>query len=181
MPSPGGFAKPLLRDWSIEAIYVAQSAMPVDVIYQFNNSAFGLVLARPDLIQGVSLYLYDPTFAGGRRINRAAFSIPSVVRQGTLGRNSLRGFPVSQLDLAMSRRFRFSERGNIQFKAELFNVLNHPNFAQPGGDLTSSSTFGQSTSMFGTGLGTGGLNGGLNPLYQVGGPRSIQFSLRLEF
>jgi hypothetical protein len=178
---PGSrFGKTLLRDWSVDAIYTAQSAMAVDILFQRFNSAFGPVFPRPDLIQGVPLYLDDPKVAGGRRINRAAFSIPTVLRQGSLGRNSLRGFPLSQLDAAMSRRFRFSERANVQFKTEFFNLFNHPNFAKPS-FILSSSTFGQSTSMFGRGLGTGGLTGGLNPLYQVGGPRSIQFSIRLEY
>jgi hypothetical protein len=184
LPRPGaaGFDKTLLRGWSVDAIYTAQSAPPVDILYFSSTSQFSLIFARPDLIQGVPLYLYDRSFPGGRRINRAAFSIPNQAnpRQGSLGRNSLRGFSLSQLDFAVRRQFRLSERANIQFKAEFFNLLNHPNFGNPSFTLSSGS-FGLATQMLNVSLGTGGSAGGLNPLYQVGGPRSIQLSLRLQY
>jgi hypothetical protein len=57
--------------------------------------------------------------------------------------------------------------------------LNHPNFAQPIADI-SDSQFGRSTQMLGQSLGGGNLGGGgLSPQYQIGGPRSIQFALKL--
>ena len=83
------------------------------------------------------------------------------------------------------RQFRLAERVNLLVKAELFNVFNHPNFANPNPIFASSgfpnANFGISQSMLGRSLGTGGINGGFNPLYQVGGPRSIQLSLKLNF
>jgi hypothetical protein len=63
----------------------------------------------------------------------------------------------------------------------MFNILNHPNFAAPVGDMTSSQ-FGLSTQMLGQYLSGGNLGaGGLSPLYQIGGPRSMQFALKLTF
>jgi hypothetical protein len=63
----------------------------------------------------------------------------------------------------------------------MFNVLNHPNFGQPTGDINNSQ-FGQSTQMLGGSLGGGNLGGGgFDPLYQIGGPRSIQLALKLNF
>lgn len=61
----------------------------------------------------------------------AVFSIPLPTRQGTLGRNALRGFPVNQLDFALHRQFSLTERWTLQSSAEFFNVFNHPNLAEP--------------------------------------------------
>jgi hypothetical protein len=108
----------------------------------------------------------------------------SAVRQGTLGRNVLRGFPVYQVDLALRRQLNLTEKVNLQLRAEAFNIFNHPNFGDPVGDLLGVlglGPFGQSNSMLGRSLGSGGVNGGFNPLYQVGGPRSLQFSFKLGF
>jgi hypothetical protein len=59
-------------------------------------------------------------------------------------------------------------------------TLSTPSFADPSGDMFSTE-FGVSTRLLGRSLGQGGANGGLNPLYQVGGPRSIQLALRMVF
>jgi hypothetical protein len=82
--------------------------------------------------------------------------------------------------MSLGRRFSLAGSSRVQVKADAFNVLNHPNFADPDGNL-SGGTFGLSTQTLGRSLGTGGQGGGLNPLYQIGGPRSIQLSLKLEF
>ena len=60
------------------------------------------------------------------------------------------------------------------------NIFNHPNFGQPDNNLTDP-LFGQSTQMLASFLGSGGANGGFNPLYQIGGPRSIELALKLQF
>jgi len=164
----------ILHGWSVDAIFRARSATPVDII--LNKSLSGLPsFNRPDLVSGVPLYIDDPSVAGGRRINRAAFTPPPPNQQGNLGRNSLRGFAVSQLDFALRRGFHLTERLNLQLRADFFNVFNHPNFADPDGFLDDGDRFGQSLQMLGRSL------GGLNPLYQIGGPRSIQLALKLQF
>jgi hypothetical protein len=184
-PEAGAIGNAVLRNWSVDTIFRARTATPVNVIT--GTAIFGVSdVFRPDLVLGVPLYVDDPAVAGGRRINRAAFSAPPTSRQGTLGRNALRGFGASQLDLALRRQFNLSERANLQFRAEFFNILNHPNFGDPGagGSNTNNLTtplFGQSILMLGTSLGSGGSNGGFSPLYQIGGPRSIQFGLKLKF
>jgi hypothetical protein len=180
----GSLGKTILRDWSVDTVITARSATPVNLVARtIFLSADGVSTnVRPDLILGVPLYRNEPLAPGGRRFNPAAFVAPPAnpFRQGTLGRNVLRGFSIYQIDFSTRRQFNLTERWNLQFRADLFNIFNHPNFGDPIGSLTSGS-FGRSTNMFGRSLGGGGVNGGFNPLYQVGGPRSIQFSLKLQF
>lgn len=178
----GSLGRVVLRNWSVDAILRARTATPVNIIIRSDVIGEDLIveLQRPDLIAGAPLYIDDPTVAGGRRINRVAFSETIEVRQGTLGYNALRGFGVSQFDLALRRQFNLGERLKLQLKVELFNLFNHPNFGNPV-NILSSNLFGQSTQMFGRSLGSGGINGGLSPLYQIGGPRSTQLALKLQF
>jgi hypothetical protein len=167
----------VFSDWSVDAIFRARSATPVDVI--MNRQLFGIPqVNRPDLILGVPLYLNDPSVAGGRRINRAAFKPPPLNEQGSLGRNSLRGFSASQLDLALRRRFNLRERFNLQFRADFFNIFNHPNFGDPNRFYDDVNFFGRSLQTLAQSLTEAG---GLSPIYQVGGPRSIQLALKLQF
>jgi Carboxypeptidase regulatory-like domain/TonB dependent receptor-like, beta-barrel len=187
-PALSSAAGAFLRNWSLDTIATARSATPVDLIARSELTGSVFTTVRPDLVIGVPLYTDDPTVAGGRHFNRAAFAQPPAGRQGTLGRNVLRGFPVFQVDLALRRQFNLTERINLQFRAEAFNLFNHPNFGDPGVEdpfsgtnNLSNSLFGRSTVMLGRSLGSGGTSGGFNPLYQIGGPRSIQFSLRLGF
>jgi hypothetical protein len=181
LPRPHGnrFAKMLFRDWSVDGIFRTRTATPVNLTT--NRVLFGVnaIGARPDLISGVPLYIQDEAVAGGKRLNRAAFAVPPVGRQGTLGRNSVRGFPLSQMDFSFRRKFRLGEQLNLQLRADLFNAFNHPNFGTPV-SLLSDPLFGQATRMLGRELGAGG-DGSLSPLYQIGGPRSVQLALKLQF
>jgi hypothetical protein len=143
---------------------------------------------RPDVIAGQPFYLYGPGHPGGKAFNAAAFMPGSTFAQGDLPRNALRGFGAAQWDFAIHRDFPIRESVKLQFRAEMFNLLNHPNFGQPVGNLGPPSSpnpqFGQSQQMLGASLaGQGGNlgNGAFNPLYQLGGPRSIQFALKLFF
>jgi hypothetical protein len=185
------FVGSLLHGWSLQTVFQARSAEPVDV---YNSGLFSLQATanfRPDVVSGTPFYLYGRQYPGGKAFNPSAFENPpldasgSPLRQGDLGRNTLRGFGVSQWDLAIHRDFPIRELLKLQVRAEMFNVLNHPNFGAPIGDLASSQ-FGRSTSMFGQYL-NGGILGGnvgggaLSPLYQIGGPRSIQVALKVQF
>jgi hypothetical protein len=196
-PGLGKVGRELLQDWAIDTIFAGRSAAPVNVTHS-RNLGFGNYLFRPDLVEGIPLYIEDPNAPGGRRFNNQVVVIagnprpqvgpflpPVENRQGTLPRNFLRGFPVYQLDLAFRRDFRLQERVRLQFRTEVFNIFNHPNFADPNSNLLAGNSlntgFGFSQSMFGKSLGSGGATGGFNPLYQIGGPRSIQFALKLMF
>lgn len=176
-PAANNVARAVLGHWSVDTIIRAHTGKPLDVFSGF--AAFD-VLRRPDLVPGEPIWISDPTVPKGRRINEDAFLFPPASQFGTLGRNALRGFSVSQVDFSIRRRFNLGERAKLMFRAELFNVFNHPNFADPITELFAG-TFGRSTQMLASGLGSGGISGGLNPLFQIGGPRAMQFALKLSF
>ena len=180
--SGGSVFDGLLRNWFLDGILRVRSASPVNIVTRSNVIGDDLILElqRPDLVPGVPLYLADPLVAGGKRINRDAFAVPLGPRQGTLPYNALRGFGMTQVDLALRRQFALSEHLKLQLKADFFNVFNHPNFGNPV-NMLDNSLFGQSIQMLNRSLGGGGINGGLSPVYQVGGPRSVQLALRLQF
>jgi hypothetical protein len=181
-----------LRGWSLQSVVLASSAPPVDVL----NTSLGVfsnnfTTVRPDIVPGVPFYIFDSALPAGREFNKAAFVNPPLdpnthkpLRQGDLARNALRGFGATQWDFAIHREFPIGETVKLQFRAELFNVLNHPNFGQPSGNLALLNTFGKATttlaqSLSGNGSAVGA--GGLSPLYQIGGPRSTQLALKILF
>jgi hypothetical protein len=107
---------------------------------------------------------------------------PSGAGEGDLGRNTLRGFPLRELDLDVHREFSVSDHLRIRFEADIFNVFNQANFASPSAVLTDSN-FGTSRSMMNAGFGSGNAStgGGYNSLYTMGGPRALQLAIKLLF
>ncbi|PWU01653.1 MAG: TonB-dependent receptor [Terriglobia bacterium] len=182
LPSAGSqkALKAVTGGWSLDAFILARSAPPVDVTYS-NIRANGFALMpRPNLVPGVPLELFGSGYPGGKILNKLAYTQPPNGQQGNFGRNVLRGFNAVQPDIGLQRTVRLTERTGLRFRGEFFNILNHPNFASPIAILTNS-LFGRSTQTLANGLGSGGANGGFNPLYQIGGPRSIQLALKLQF
>ena len=176
----GGFSSSWLHalssNWGLDGRFSARSGFPITLdgnsvvdpnTGQLFNSGLNLVAGEP-------FYLYGPQFPGGRSINSAAFSLPTSSEPGDAPRNFLRGFGAWQIDMAVRREFPLYENLRLQFRAEAFNILNHPNFGtiDPNyGDIQ----FGQATASLARSLGT------LSPLYQAGGPRSLQLALKLIF
>jgi VWA domain-containing protein len=181
LPAPfaRGLGNKLFRNWTTQSVFYARSARPLNVVYMFPTS-YGVAYFRPDVATGTSLYILDSTAPGGRRLNPAAFLIPSTLEQGSLARNSLRGFSFSEVDFGLRRKFNFSETVGLQFEADAFNVFNHPNFEDPlGNDLVAgnSSAFGYSTSL----SGRSPSSGGFGSFYGFGGARTMRFSVKLLF
>lgn len=192
VPNAGrsGIYKMLLHDWGLDGRYTARSGFPVTLIGdQTPDPATGqLVNQGLDLVPGQPAYVYGSACAaiynngkgcpGGRAINPNAFIIPPTSALGTAPRNFVRGFGAWQMDLAVRRDFPIYERLKLQFRAEAFNIFNHPNFGAINPQYCAvgpGCTFGQATGTVASTLGI------LNPLYQMGGPRSVQFALKLMF
>ena len=159
----------------------ARSGFPISVLESEEYAAITLTNAfRPLLLLSQPLWLNDPNVPGGRHLNPAAFLIMPAGQQGGLGRNSINGFGMVQLDAAVSRDFPIREKVALQFRVDAFNALNHPSFADPVQYL-DNPLFGQSASMLNMMLGTGNTGSGLSPLLGTGGPRMLQLGLRLHF
>jgi hypothetical protein len=181
-------AKSLFRGWSIDMMLTARSSPPVDVNI-IRNIGFGFAFLRPDLVAGIPLYLDDSTLPGGRAINPSALSISQTLRQGDLHRNFFRGFPLVQADFALRRHFHLTEKLGLDARVDAFNLFNHPNFSPEanqlgfvvGGALFPTPGFGVSSSTLASGLNTVAGGTGFSPLYQIGGPRSLQLGLKLQF
>ncbi len=178
------FARALTRGWSLSGILHMQTAQPINIASGQLTRADGTRFSvRPDLVLGQPIYIDDPSVPGGRRFNSDAFKPPPNIagrpntpaRQGTLGRNVLRRLPLEQVDLSLSRSFRFTETSNLMLKVDAFNVFNLPMFSGFDTNYLVRETFGVPFTTLNTGL------GGLNQLFQLGGPRSIQLSARLNF
>jgi hypothetical protein len=193
LPTPGDsriYAP--LRNWYLDFVAAAHTGLPFDLqgVSQSvstetscnstgNTSNTGLFAnVRPSYVGG-AIWIDDPAVPGGRKLNSAAFIIPCGYNQGNMGRNELRGFSFVQLDLALRRVIPITERYRFSIAVEGFNVLNHPNFANPSpleGANLSSPDFGAVTQMLNQSFG-----GGVNALYRSGGPRSMELALRLQF
>jgi hypothetical protein len=174
-----GFTYAAPQKWEFSAMLRARTGFPIDVQTLQNFLGLGFDdVTRPNLVPGVPIWLASRGL-GGRRLNPAAFSTPAGI-QGNLGRDSIAGFGMSQLDLAAQRRFPLSDRFELQLRAEAYNAFNHPNSADPVRFL-DSPYFGTATSMLNLMLGSGTARSGLAPAFQPGGPRSLQLSVRLQF
>jgi hypothetical protein len=182
LPSPGSSkgVHAILGGWSLDGFVLARSAPPAEVVGAIFRAAGIALYPRPNVRPGVPMELYGAQYPGGKIFNNAAFTAPPVGQQGNFGRNVLRGFGASQVDAGLQRQFHVTEQVRLRFRAEFFNILNHPNFGNPNNSLTSP-LFGRSTQTLANSLGAGGASGGFNPLYQIGGPRSIQLALKLQF
>jgi hypothetical protein len=169
----GRFLHAVTKGWGLDALVRYRTALPTDVVTFNLIGAIG-IYGRPNVVPGVPLVLTGSQYPGGKQINPAALVQPPNGTVGNLSRNAFRFFNASQADVGMRRQFTLTERLKLQFKMEFFNIFNHPNFADPNGQQYNANWF-VSTQTLAAGL------GGLNPLYQIGGPRSGQASLKFIF
>lgn len=177
-----GLLKYVIGNWGLDGRLIARSGFPITL--------FGNLFSDPltgekfyngvDLVPNRPLYRYGVDFAGGRIVNggvsatNPAFTLPVGVAQGDAPRNFVRGFGAVQVNTALRRELHIYDHLNMQFRVETYNLLNHPNFGYVDPSLTDA-LFGQSIKMLNQSFGSTGA------LYQQGGPRSIQFGLKVTF
>jgi hypothetical protein len=176
------FARALIGGWGVDGRLAVRSAFPITPRGNlFSDPATGnRYYSGVNLIPGRPLYLYGEQYPGGRMVNGGpnvtapAFALPSGTAPGNAPRNLLRGFGAYQINLALRREFPLRKETNLQVRLDTFNIFNHPDFGYIDPTLTDA-LFGQPTRMLNQSFGSTG------SLYEPGGPRSIQLSLRLHF
>ena len=192
----GHYSNPAVRyaltNWAVEARVSARSSLPVDVLdgaSLVNSSSGATTNYHPNRVPDTPLYLrgsacaaayaaFGQTCPGGRGINFNAFAATSGggTTDGNAGRNSARGFDAVQADLTLRRDFPFTEAVGMQFRVEAYNIFNHPIYGDIYNELSNGDGY------FGAAHDTQSVQlGGLSSLYQIGGPRSMQISLKLHF
>lgn len=159
----GGLVNALAGGWELSGIITFQSGYPFSVLANQDFSNTGSLSPRPDRIcngagpQTVAEWFNTSCFATDALSQALANGTP---RFGNSGKNILFGPGLQQWDVSVIKRNPLTERVNLEFRAEFFNLFNHPNFGIPGATI-GSSTAGQITS--------------------AGSPRDIQFGLKLNF
>src|SRR4029079_1778765 len=155
-----GVQQALLGGWDVGAIVNARSGLPIDLRVTrpelgyvdgagnvYSSAAADRVavintlggggsrnVRRPNLIPGVDPYLKN----GLQWLNPAAFSIPAPGEFGNLQRVALRGPGFSQVDMLINKRFSLGGNANFEFRAEIFNLFNRDNFANPVATLPNA-------------------------------------------
>jgi hypothetical protein len=135
----GKAAEVVLGDWQLNAIASYFGATPIDITTGANTLGTASAVGQRPNYTGAPLYL--DTGDATRHLNPAAFARPAPGQLGTLGKGSVRGKPITNFDVSMAKNWRYRERYGFQFRAEFFNVLNHPNFVGFDTDIRNS-TFG---------------------------------------
>jgi hypothetical protein len=207
LPHMGGGLQKLKNGWGMNSSATLQSGQPFQFNYNFEDdySGSGNAFDRPDVVGPIVYHPHDPS----NYIDLSAFAIPCTITAaaqaapsglatdcvpgtrhfGNLGRNALHGPTFKQWDLAIYKNTAITERVKMQVRAEFFNVLNHPNFANPflpafiadpgfnGFKASGNREVGQAGYPI-TATGDVGIG---NPFLGGGGPRGIQLAAKFTF
>jgi len=189
-----GAHRRLAEGWQLNAIVTVQSGRPVPVVNSNDTSGANANVyptpsnfhQRPDLIAGV-----NPINSGWRSapdtigyLNGNAFANPAYGTFGDLGRNAVFGPGYANFDFAITKKTSITEHLELQLRAELFNILNHPNFALP--NFFVNPAFNADGSSTGASPNQGLITqtpdqAQTNPGLGGGGPRVIQIGAKFLF
>lgn len=153
-----GAVRQIFGNWEIGGVMVVQTGLPFTITVPGSPSNTGSG-SRANPVPGISPDVEDQSI--NMWFNPAAFSTPPAFTWGSLGRNTLRGPGIFNVDASAAKRFRLTERVGLQFRFELFNALNHPQFGLPGSTI--------------------GVGGVATITSTQRANRQIQFALRLSF
>ncbi len=192
-----GFAGAVVNGWEISSVTTYQTGQPFTLTIYDNHNGSGEYFERPDVVGNP----YAGTSTPDNFINTSAFAVPCTLNGsggtgasacipgtqhfGNLGRNALTGPGYFNLDMSLAKNFRLTEKASLQFRAEAYNLPNHPNFASPllpnFGAILSSFDPNTGHAMGAFPLTVTGDVGVGNPFLGGGGPRNLQLALKLSF
>jgi hypothetical protein len=211
LPAMSGGLQKLKNGWGLDSTVTVQIGQPFTLNYNGEDdySGSGEGFDRPDVIGPIVYNYHDPanflnlsSFAipcttSGAASGAAADCMPGTRHFGNLGRNALQGPPFKQWDMAIYKNTKFTERLNLQVRAEFFNLLNHPNFSNP---LLPAFIADPASNVNQQGCGCGFVASGNrevgngfyhvvatgdvgigNPFLGGGGPRGIQLAAKFSF
>ena len=154
--------------WDLSGVFSARTGLPFSVSIA---RAAGTIPSGQTQSQRAD-YIGGPVYAANRGpglwLNPAAFALPAAGTYGSAGRNAFRGPGLWQTDIALSKKFKLTERFNLDFRTEAFNLFNRAQFGNPVA-ARQNATFGQILSTANDGS-TGN-----------GTSRQLQFMLRMNF
>jgi len=151
----GGPVNWILGGWQTNGILTAQTGQPFSPVLQTSTTNTGTG-SRPNISSPVT---YPGTLQNWFSVG--SYSIPAQYTYGNAGRNTLRGPHRTNLDLSLFKNFVIREQTRFEFRAEAFNVLNHPQFGLPNPNIGNGQA-GTITSI-------------------VGNPRQLQMGIRFQF
>jgi hypothetical protein len=201
LPKLGGNWSKLKNGWGFDGVLNLQDGQPFQLNYNFEGdySGSGQGFDRPDVVGPIrygsgafsvdlSSFQTPCTFGNTTAISSSGDSqcLAGTRHFGNLGRNSLRAPSFKELNFSVFKNTSITERVILQLRAEVFNLLNHPNFANPNlpNFITDPANNGLDSAGRGIGLlpltATGDVGIG-NPFLGGGGPRGIQFAAKITF
>jgi hypothetical protein len=172
----------LAGGWSVNTQLSARAGFPVNVTLSRSSSELvdgNNVDQRPNRVPGVPLYLGSRSTS--HWINPAAFSLPAVGAWGNAGRNLVTGPPLWQDDSAVEKNFHLTERNNVIFRAEAFNIFNRAQYGQPSSSLSVTTKSGVRTLTVPASFGAITSTVNSAGLVGTGTPRVLEFSLRITY
>lgn len=172
IPKWTGFAPRLTSGWQLNSLITYGSGQPINFSAGTNVSGSGQNKDRVDLVGNP--YANVPVLTNTRAVqyfNPAAFARPAAGTFGNLGRDTLAGPGFGAVDFSVFKRVPIKERVTVEVRAEIFNMLNRTNWANPNTTFTSAS-FGQLTQT---------RNGSSAPGLGFGEPRNTQLGMKITF
>jgi hypothetical protein len=138
-----GAMEKILGGWQLSGIAILQTGYPFTIGVSGDNSGSGTGADRADRIADGKLAESEQSLQ--RFFNTSAFALPARLTFGNAGRFILSGPGMTSVDVALLKQIRITERHWLQFRAEVFNLPNHPNFNNPASAVNVPATFGRIT------------------------------------